>query len=137
MYSCLVLGSSLSCLSVAHIGFRDRNDWRKPSRGPRVPSAHRRLFKSSLLLQTMLSYKCLSGAAQNSLKRSQVCTWDGNGCALADYQVRPSEDTQQPAQPPLSLDRRVAMYSHSRLASESSADRFSGQIYRYTYSRRW
>lgn len=64
----------------------------------------------------MLSSRYLSGAAQNTLRRSQVRTRGEYACAYAEYNPRHSEATQLPALLPPSLDRRVAMYVTSNLA---------------------
>ena len=88
-------------------------------------------------LQTMLSSRYLSGAAQNTLRRSQVCIWVGSACVSAEYQHRPLEATQLLARLPPSLLRRVLMSVTSMLASEPTTDDPSGQLHRHAHSRRW
>jgi len=94
-------------------------------------------FQIFTFLQTMLSSRYLSGAAQNTLRRSQVCIRVESACVHADYQRRPSEATQLLGRLPPSLLRRVPMSVTSMLASEPITDGLSGQLHRHAHSRRW
>ena len=94
-------------------------------------------FQIFTFLQTMLSSRYLSGAAQNTLRRSQVCIRVEALSVYADYQRRPSEATQPLARLPPFLLRRELMSVAPMLASEPTTDGLSGQLHRHAHSRRW
>ena len=94
-------------------------------------------FQIFTFLQTMLSSRYLSGVAQNTLRRSQVCVRLGGTRVHADHQRRPSEATQLLARLPPSLLRRVPMLVTFMLAPEPTTDGLPGQLHRHAHSRRW